>query len=179
MTVEEALIARIKKPKFTEWHRHFVAHPEQIPDLVDLALGSKKAPMPAHASWLLIHLAKADWTLLASYEHAFIDHFLQSTNQSILRNLLVSLLEFPLKDYRESDFLDSLITHVKNEENKVALRVYSLYKLTEFVQRYPEIKVEIDAVIELIQEHPMSPAMKVGIRNFEKMCQKMLGKLNA
>ena len=178
MTVEEALIARIKKPKFTEWHRHFVAHPEQIPDLVDLALGSKKAPMPAHASWLLIHLAKADWTLLASYEHAFIDHFLQSTNQSILRNLLVSLLEFPLKDYRESDFLDSLITHVKNEENKVALRVYSLYKLTEFVQRYPEIKVEIDAVIELIQEHPMSPAMKVGIRNFEKMCQKMLGKLN-
>jgi hypothetical protein len=178
MTVEEALIARIKKPKFTEWHRHFVAHPEQIPDLVDLALGSKKAPMPAHASWLLFHLAKADWTLLASYEHAFIDHFLQSTNQSILRNLLVSLLEFPLTDYLESDFLDSLITHVKNEENKVALRVYSLYKLTEFVQRYPEIKVEIDAVIELIQEHPMSPAMKVGIRNFEKMCQKMPGKLN-
>jgi hypothetical protein len=178
MTVEEALIARIKKPKFTEWHRHFVAHPEQIPDLVDLALGSKKAPMPAHASWLLIHLAKADWTLLASYEHAFIDHFLQSTNPSILRNLLVSLLEFPLTDYRESDFLDYLITHVKNEENKVALRVYSLYKLTEFVQRYPEIKVEIDAVIELIQEHPMSPAMKVGIRNFEMMCQKMPGKLN-
>ena len=91
---------------------------------------------------------------------------------------MVSLLEFPLTDYRESDFLDSLITHVKNEENKVALRVYSLYKLTEFVQRYPEIKVEIDAVIELIQEHPMSPAMKVGIRNFEKMCQKMLGKLD-
>ncbi|MFM1915674.1 MAG: hypothetical protein RLZZ531_1343 [Bacteroidota bacterium] len=178
MTVEEALIARIKKPKFTEWHRHFVAHPEQIPDLVNLALGSKKAPLPAHASWLLIHLAKADWTLLASYEHAFIDHFLQSTNQSILRNLLVSLLEFPLTDYLESDFLDALITHVKNEENKVALRVYSLCKLTEFVQRYPEIKVEIDAVIELIQEHPMSPAMKVGIRNFEKMCQKMLGKLN-
>ena len=178
MTVEEALIARIKKPKFTEWHRHFVAHPEQIPDLVDLALGSKKPPLPAHASWILIHIAKTDWTLLRSYEHAFIDHFLQSTNQSILRNLLVSLLEFPLRDYRESDFLDSLITHVKNEENKVALRVYSLYKLTEFVQRYPEIKVEIDAVIELIQEHPMSPAMKVGIRNFETMCQKMLGKLN-
>lgn len=172
MTVEEALINRFKEPKFTEWHRNFVAHPEQIPDLVELALGSKKAPLPAHASWLLIHLAKADWTLLASYEHAFIDHFLLSTNQSILRNLLVTLLEFPLTDYRESDFLDALITHVKNEENKVALRVYSLYKLTEFVQRYPEIKAEVDAVIEIIQEHPMSPAMKVGIRNFEKMCRK-------
>ena len=166
MTVEEALINRCKEPKFTEWHRNFVAHPEQIPDLVDLALGSKKAPLPAHASWLLIHIAKADWTLLAPYERAFIDHFLQSTNQSILRNLLVSLLEFPLSEYRESELLDALILHLKNEENKVALRVYSLYKLTEFVRRYPEIKVEIDAVLEIIQENPMSPFMKIGIRNF-------------
>ena len=147
MSVEEALINRCKEPKFTEWHRNFVTHPEQIPDLVDLALGSKKAPLPAHASWLLIHIAKADWTLLARYEQAFIDHFLQSTNQSILRNLLVSLLEFPLSEYRESELLDALILHLKNEENKVALRVYSLYKLTEFVRRYPEIKVEIDAVL--------------------------------
>lgn len=169
MTVEEALIHRFKEPKFTEWHRNFVSHPEQIPDLVELALGSKKAPLPAHASWLLIHLAKADWTLLASNEHAFIDHFLVSTNQSILRNLLVTLLEFPLTDYREGEVLDALIAHLKNEEDKVALRVYSLYKLAGFVKLYPEIKTEIDAVLELIQENPMSPAMKVGIRNFEKM----------
>lgn len=174
MTVEEALIHRFKEPKFTEWHRNFVSHPEQIPDLVELALGSKVAPLPAHASWLLIHLAKADWSLLASYEHAFIDHFLVSTNQSILRNLLVTLLEFPLTDYRESEVLDALIAHLKNEEDKVALRVYSLYKLVEFVKLYPEIKTEIDAVLELIQENPMSPAMKVGIRNFEKTCRKFV-----
>jgi hypothetical protein len=174
MNVEETLIARVKEPKFTEWHQNFVAHPEQIPDLVDLALGSRKAPLPAHASWLLIHIAKADWILLADYEHAFIDHFLVSTNQSILRNLLVTLLEFPLSDYRESDFLDSLIHHVKNEENKVALRVYSIYKLTEFVQRYPEINVEIDAVLEIIQENPMSPFMKIGIRHFKEICRKII-----
>jgi hypothetical protein len=174
MTVEEALIARLKEPKFTEWHTYFVAHPELIPDLVDLALSSKKPPLPAHASWLLIHIAKSDWTLLRSYEHAFIDHFLVSTNQSILRNLLSSLLEFPLTDYRESDLLDSLITHFKNEEDKVALRVYSLYKLTGFVQRYPEIKVEIDAVLEIIQENPMSPFMKIGIRHYKEICRKTL-----
>jgi hypothetical protein len=172
MTVEEALINRFKEPKFTEWNRNFVSHPEQIPDLVELALGSKKAPLPAHASWLLIHLAKADCTLLASYEHAFIDHFLVSTHQSILRNLLVTLLEFPLTDYRESEVLDALIAHLKNQEDKVALRVYSLYKLAEFVQRYPEIKTEIDAVLDLIQEHPISPFMKVGIRHFKEMCRK-------
>jgi hypothetical protein len=168
MNVEEALIARFQEPKFTEWHRHFVAHPELIPDLVALALSSKKAPLPAHASWLLIHLAKHDWTLLEEYEQAFIDCFLQSSNQSILRNMLVVLLEFPLTDYRESEFLDGLISHVKNEENKVALRVYSLYKLLQFVQRYPEILHEIQAVIELIESHPMSPAMRVGVRNFNK-----------
>jgi hypothetical protein len=86
--------------------------------------------------------------------------------------MLVCLLEFPLTDYRESDFLDALIMHVKSEENKVALRVYGLYKLVAFVERYPEIKPEVDAVIELIQEHPMSPALRVGIRNFDKMCRK-------
>jgi hypothetical protein len=81
-------------------------------------------------------------------------------------------LEFPLTDYRESDVLDALIAHLKNEEDKVALRVYSLYKLTEFVKRYPEIKTEIDAVLELIQDNPMSPFMKVGIRHFKEMCRK-------
>jgi hypothetical protein len=172
MNVEEALIARFQEPKFTEWHRHFVTHPEDIPALVELALGTKKAPLPAHASWLLIHVAKHDWTLLAAFEHAFIDCFLQSKHQSILRNMLVCLLEFPLTDYRESDFLDALILHVKSEENKVALRVYGLYKLVAFVERYPEIKQEVDAVIELIQEHPMSPALRVGIRNFEQLCRK-------
>lgn len=169
MNVEEALIARFQEPKFTEWHQYFVDHPKYIPDLVALALGTKKAPLPAHASWLLIHLAKADWALLASYEHAFIDHFLLSSNQSILRNLLVVLLEFPLTDYREGEWLDALIVHVKNEGNKVALRVYALYKLSEFAQRYPEIITELDATVQFLQAHPMSPALKVGIRNFEKM----------
>ncbi|MFM6934661.1 MAG: hypothetical protein ACKOXP_04405 [Flavobacteriales bacterium] len=173
MTVEEALIERFKEPKFTEWHEYFLAHPDQIPDLVALALGTKKAPLPAHASWLLIHIAKAEWTLLAEFEHAFIDHFLVSENQSILRNLLVCLIEFPLTDYRESEFLDALLHHLKNEGNKVALRVYTLYKLTDFVKRYPEIKPEIDAQIELIQAHPVSPAMKVAVRNFDRMCQKL------
>jgi hypothetical protein len=63
---------------------------------------------------------------------------------------------------------------VKNEENKVALRVYSIYKLTEFVQRYPEINVEIDAVLEIIQENPMSPFMKIGIRHFKEICRKII-----
>ena len=172
MNVEEALVARFQEPKFTEWHQYFVAHPEFIPDLVALAIGTKKAPLPAHASWLLIHLAKADWTLLSSYEHAFIDHFLVSTNQSILRNLLVTLLEFPLTNYREGEFLDALIAHVKNERNKVALRVYALYKLTVFAKRYPEIITELDAVVQLVQANPISPAMKVGIRNYEKTVSK-------
>jgi hypothetical protein len=49
-----------------------------------------------------------------------------------------------------------------------------LYKLTEFVHRYPEIKVEIDAVLEIIQENPMSPFMKIGIRRYKEISRKII-----
>jgi hypothetical protein len=73
----------------------------------------------------------------------------------------------PLIEYKESEFLDKLIDNIKDDSNKVALFVYSIYKLIQFTKKYPEIKPEIEGIISL-KEEPMKPAMKIGIRRYLK-----------
>jgi hypothetical protein len=94
-----------------------------------------------------------------------IDRILSSENQSVLRNLTNVCHSLPLIDYKQSELLDRLITFISDDTNKVALFVYGCYKLIQFVQKYPELKSEIEAIFSMKPE-PLKPAMRIGMRNF-------------
>ena len=85
-----------------------------------------------------------------------------------MRNLCNTCSHLPLIDYKESEFLDQLIDFIKDDSNKVALFVYGMYKLIQFTQKYPEIKPEIEGIIELKQTVNIQPAVRIGIRNYLK-----------
>ena len=70
-----------------------------------------------------------------------------------------------LTDYKESDFIDLLISFIQDFENKVAVQVYSIQVLTKFVHQYPELKEEILEVIVLHSENK-SPAFSASLRKF-------------
>jgi hypothetical protein len=122
-------------------------------------------PYPEHASWLLVNINRINPSLLVDYQAEMIDRILITENQSVLRNLVNVCHPLPLIDYRESELLERLFSFISDDHNKVALFVYACYKLIQFVQKYPELKPEIEAIFSFKQE-PMKPAMRIGIRNF-------------
>lgn len=166
MDIIQLIDARHKTRNFTSLASQFVENSQQIEALVKTALSDLNYPYPEYASWLLLHVAKANATLLEPFQTAIIDRILTCDNQSALRNLVASSTHLTLIDYKEGEFLDRLISIVKNNENKVALIVYSIYKLVDFTLKYPEIKHEIVEILKIKQENGLSPALRIGIRNY-------------
>lgn len=138
-----------------------------LEELVELSVSDLPHPYPEYSSWLMIHIAKKSPEVLEPFQPKMIDRILVSTNQSVLRNLVNVSEMLPLIEYKESEYLDRLVHFITDDSNKVALFVYSIYKLIQFTHKYPEIKYEIEGIISLKQE-PLKPAMRIGIRNYLK-----------
>ena len=83
---------------------------------------------------------------------------------------LSSLLDNEIED-KESELIDRLIYFIQNNDNKVALQVYSMYNLVKFVKKYPELKIELVALIQ-IYNNERSAAYKGAVRNFLKRVKK-------
>ena len=167
MNVLELIRSNVKNKDFTSLHNQFIDQPENIDELIKVATSDLKHPFPEYASWLVVHISKNAAHLLKPFQPLIIDRILTSTNQSVLRNLLCTSQQIGRTTYKEGELLDYLLGAVINENNKVALQVYALYSLIPFMKDYPELKTELDAILQLKVE-PIKHAMKVAIRNFHR-----------
>lgn len=166
--LEQELLTRAKAPHFVAWHAFFLEQPQHIAELVNFTLSHKKHPVPAYSAWLLVHIAKANSSLLAPFQDQITKGLLLTQNHSIQRSLLVILLELPQQSKFEGEVLDCCFRIFSDPEKEVANRVYALYHLKRYLREYPEIDQEVKAIIEMIEAQPMKPALKVGIRNYLK-----------
>lgn len=167
MDVLELIQTHAKSKDFISLYTRFIDQSEYLDDLIEVATSDLKHPFPEYASWLVLHIAKNKPIVLQPFQKKIIDRILTSRNQSVLRNLIYSNHLIGKTSYQEGELLDYLIEAIRNENNKVALQVYALYSLLPFIKDYPELKSEIDAILQIKQE-PLKPAMKVAIRNFHR-----------
>lgn len=167
MDVLELIETNTKSKNFTSLYKIIIATPEDLAQLIEIATSNLKHPFPEYASWLIVHISKDNPAILKNYQEKIIDRILISSNQSVLRNLVYSNNLIGRSKHKEGELLDFFLEAIKNEENKVALQVYSLYALIDFVKDYPELKTEINEILQLKPE-PLKPALKVAIRNFYK-----------
>lgn len=151
---------------------HFVKHPEELDQLIQCIFNLEEYPYKEYASWLLIHIATSKKVDLQPYYPQLVEVLFKTDNQTVLRNVARSLTEMKITDHRESEFIDLLIGFIQNYENKVALQVYSIYILQQFVKRYPELKDELVEIIAL-HRNGKTVSYKVAERNFLKFISKM------
>jgi hypothetical protein len=95
-----------------------------------------------------------------------VDHLLNTKNESARRNVLGAICHFPLTDYEEGQLLNKLLEWISNPTTKPAIVMYSLEKLVQFCQKYPEIKIEIEAILNFLDTSDVSPAIRVAKRKF-------------
>lgn len=170
MTPRE-IILQLKDDRFARKSilSYFLTDKNTIKELIHLATIKDEYPVQEHSTWILIHTTENSRDLIEPYQNKIIDAFLESTNQTTLRNLCNVIGKLSLREYKEGELLDSLIAHLKNLDNKVALHVYSLEKINQFVKKYPEIKPEIKEILELKKEVGMAPSMGRVVKEFGKI----------
>lgn len=151
---------------------YFENRPKEFDSMMNCIFSLDEYPYKEYASWILIHISQSGKMNLDSYYPRLVDLLFKTEDQTVLRNVTRSLHQFNVTDYRESEFVDLLISFVQNYENKVALQVYSMYLLAQFIKRYPELKDEITEIIAL-HRTGKTAAYGSAERNFHKMLRKI------
>jgi hypothetical protein len=149
----------------------FTENVELREDLFQIIKNKIEYPYSEHASWILTHFTKVKPTLTQKKSSLLIDILFETDNQSVLRNVLNTLNQLKLSDYRESEFIDLLVNFILDKNNKVALHVYSIQLLIQFVKKYPDLKQEIDQVLS-IQVENASPAYYSAVKAYHKIFDK-------
>lgn len=147
-------------------------NPTVLKQIVNVSVSQNDYPFPEYASWILTHVVKKKAELLQPYYNQLVDCVFDSDNQTVLRNILNCITYLKVTNYREAHFIDLLISNISNTQNKVALQVYSIYVLIQFVSIYPELKTEVEEVI-LLSEKGKTPAFFAAKRNFLKKTERI------
>jgi len=152
---------------------YFEKNPSDISNIIKSIPSKRKYPFAEYSSWILIHITQHNKQLVVAYQKTIIDVILSNNqNQTVYRNCLSVLLNFDLIDYKEGELIDKAISFIQNNENKVALQVYSIQLLTKFLTLYPELKEEFTSIIELYSEG-RSAAYQSALKNYHKKVKKI------
>ncbi len=157
--------------------QYFLERKYGVETLLKYSASTEEYPLPDYSSWVVTHLVKNFPNQMLSYQPLLIDAFLQSTNQTVLRNISVGFIHQPLIDYKEGELYDTLIRHLLNNENKVALHVNCIYKLIQFATKHPDLIEEINSCIDILLENNKQASLVSVCKKFKKKISK-LSKIN-
>ena len=172
MTAKEFILDFHSNRDLKLYCKKIIESPELVEGIIELILTNSEYPISEYASWILTHVVKSDKKLLIPFQNVLIDFILtENKNQSVLRNCTNIIQGLDLSEYKESELIERYIDFIKNSNNKVALQVYSMQNLSRFVKKYPELKLELIAILEIYYIE-RSAAYKAGVRNFVKAVKK-------
>ncbi len=172
ITVHQLLEENKSSTQFLQLLPLFYEQPQWVDALVDMAFSAEPHPFPQYASHLLLHVARKDASMLNTRYEDVVDGVLQTGNESVLRNTLGVLLCFPAGGYREGDLLDRLFTLLEHPRTKPGIINYSVHKIVQFLDLYPELEHEFNTLIQFREETGISPGIQAWLRTFRKSQKK-------
>jgi hypothetical protein len=166
--VKDLIDVYYKTLGFPKLADRFIKQPEAIAELVDVATLDEKYPYPQQASWLLLHVARKDKSLVEPYTNQLIDCILTTKNQSVLRNLLGVSLCLPITDYEQGRLVERLFNLINDPDNKPGVVCYAIRKLVDFLEWYPELRHELELILEFREETNVTPGILVWTKKILK-----------
>lgn len=163
---EELILAFRNDRDIPKFVTRSLEHERTIPELIEFTK-HETYPFPQYSSWILIHLTEKHVEKVEPFHRRIIDTFLILKDPSAQRNIANCLLKLPFINYREGEVLDRLFDFLLDPNSKVALKVYAMYLLVDFIQIYPELEGELLAILEKNQELE-SPAYRSAMRTVIK-----------
>ncbi len=145
-----------RSTEFLKLTETFAGNPDNVSGLVELVSSDDKYPFPQYASHLLLHIARLNPQTLEAHYNEVLDCILVTANTSLKRNLLGVLLCFGLKEYKDGELLDWLFENLAKADSQPGLINYSVRKLVQYIEIYPELKNEVETAVKLREELGMN-----------------------
>jgi hypothetical protein len=174
MTVSElkAFLTHWRKNRLSKLAPEMIADfrnaPERWDALHQIAIQVDDYPYQEYASWLCGHLiAEIYLNHNSNKTDEVIDAWFLTESHSVRRNLLKIMLSAP-SDYKSGEVLDRLLFYLSSPDEAIAVRSYSFHMLMNIMKQYPDLHVEIDAIIAGFPELFKVPAMQSCLKRYNK-----------
>lgn len=152
--------------------KYIYDNPNQLEPAVELALSNDKR-YSTRALRSLYILAEDNPDFILPYIPLFIKHLEQTSNESIIFNILhiLTLYKFSVFGGYQTRLVDSCIWWIESKVIRIAIKVYALQLLYNFSQVYPDFRQELYSII-ISQTESDSPAMQSKIIHLQKKLEK-------
>ena len=129
-----------------------------------------------NALWVFTHFDMQNNEWLYAKHDDLIDRVLVEKNETKRRLILQLLLRQPFeKKSLRSDFIDFCIAKITACSQPYAIRCYCMKLAYEQMKYYPELLTELKAVIDMLEQEPLSPGLTSAKKQVMKKIKLSLG----
>lgn len=123
-----------------------------LPDLFQIFWGNDKI-LTQRATWIILIISEWKPKILKPFvEEMILTLNKEGINDSIKRNTVRFLAEFPIPKHMEGVITEICFNYLNNASEAVAIKVFSMTILERMVQKYPDLKEELIASLEVGME---------------------------
>jgi len=149
--------------------QEFQMHPDRYDALHQMAISVDVYPFQEYASWLSGHIVETFYKKAPEEKiQEVINAYLESENHSVKRNLLKIINAMPA-DFRSGELLERAFSVLSSHQEAIALRSYSFTYILTWLKQYPELAIELDAIIRQKPELFASAAMKSCLKRYARI----------
>lgn len=174
MTLRERLSGRINKPDIAEYVMRMQENEgiSVVNELYDLLIDADKR-ISDNAAWILSHAKGRAERFLNAKQGELISEALATTSNT-KRRLLLSILKrqsFDKQNLR-TDFFDFCLSCIVDNSVPIGIRALCLYLSFTQCQHYPELLMELELTIDILDNEDLSAGLKCAKRSVRSQIRK-------
>ena len=148
-------------------------NPKIVKELVKLTLG-EDLTLSMRASWALQHISFKNPELISTHISSLIK-FLRKEKQhtGAIRNVIRLFHEIAIPEKYCGELFDLCMSYTKNATLPHAVRAFSITVLGDICKKYPELKPEVELVLNELKTFPQPASLTVRIREVSKILLKL------
>ena len=145
-------------------HASQLFSPNQLVELIH----HSNPRIACNAAWILSHTPTANRHLLIPFREQLIDTLLATPNSSLQRILLSILIQLPTPPNTHINLLNYCFSNIPNATILTAIRAHSIRLAYQLAKPHPELLHELNAILTLLPNEELQPAIKISKINILK-----------
>jgi hypothetical protein len=153
--------------------RQICDDPKKAKDAVKLIFETE-TNISMRSAWILSHVSAKEPAVTQKYLPQFLKYLKgQNPHPGTIRCILNCIEEFNIPEKYTAEVFDHCMNYTKNATLPHAVRAFSITILGKICKKYPELKPEVELVLNELKTFPQPASITVRIRNTSKILLKL------
>jgi hypothetical protein len=153
--------------------KYIIDHPKESKELVKLIF-DQETNISMRSAWILSHVCVKEPDIVKPYLNQFLKYFRGKTpHPGTIRCILNCIEEIDIPEKYCGEIFDFCIGYAKSALMPHAVRAFSITILGNVCEKYPELKPEVDLILNELKTFPQPASIAVRIRDAQKILSKL------